>query len=49
MKSLLALNLPKSSFGRIVRFFEPGSTDIITSLLCILFVFNSATLLSPAS
>ena len=49
MKSLLELNFPKSSFGRIVRFFDPGAAGIITSSPYILIAFNSYILLSTVS
>ena len=46
MKSLLAENLPNNSCGIIVRFFDPGAIGIITSSLCIQFVFYSDRLVS---
>ena len=49
MKSDLELNFPKSSFGIMVRFFDPGAIGIITGSPDILFVFNSYVLLNIAS
>lgn len=44
MKSLFAENFPKSSFGIIVRFLDPGSDCITIFSSCIAFVFNSFNL-----
>ena len=48
MKSLFEENLPKSSFGTIARFLEPGAASIIICSACIFFVFNSDGLLNTA-